>query len=791
MTQADPTDFVAAFPEATESGGTPSLSILRQRLAAIGTTLLYVAITAFLGRHVLAHLGSTIIHDAGDPLLTAAILKWNATHWPMTDAWWQMPIFYPTRDTMAFSEHLLGLSAIASPIYWITRDTLVTSNLATLLTFPLCAMAMYALVFRLSGGSVAAALVAGLAYGFAPFRISQLPHVQMLASFWAPLALLALHEYIDTRRARWLVLYGAAWMLQGAANGYALVFFSVLVGLWVVWFVLLRRDWRALVGIAVATIVAAMPLAPILYEYVVVHARNGFVRSVAEMEAYSADVSAVLCAPSDLTVWGWLRVMCRPEGELFPGLVVIGLWGVACAERAARFGAGTAATGSWWLKLLVRLVLGVGLLYGGIVVSVLLIGPWRIDWGFLHASVSSVRKPMLVLIACLVLSFLLSPFVRSAIRRSSTIGFYILASVITWLMTLGPTITFMGTPSGYHGPFNWLLSLPGSSGLRVPARFWLMTVICLSVVAGLVFAELIRGRFRHKATRATVLVAIGILADGWVTGIPAVPTPGPVPGEELLRRATVMEFPVDGSFRDTTAVFRAIEYGWHTPNGYSGWQPSYYFALVGASRAESSEVFTPFQRLGELRVLVDNDASRAQALVQQQPGATLVAQNGTLTQYRLPARKLEDAEVAGSRLEIRDLRSECQSPYVHVVNDRNEQTAWRCEFTDERQTLVVDLGRVTTVGAIVHSVGAEFWLHPGSETVETSEDGTAWMPARSGSVLYDVIASGLRRPSPLHIVLGFSPRSARYLRLRGSPGQPQFPWTIAELEVWSDSRGSH
>jgi hypothetical protein len=786
MTQADPTDFVADNPQSTERGIT-SLSILQQRLAAIGATVIYVAITAFLGRHVLAYLGTTIIHDAGDPLLTAALLKWNATHWPLTDAWWQLPFFYPTRDTMAFSEHLLGLSAIASPIYWITRDTLVTSNLTTLLTYPLCAMAMYALVFRLSG-SVPASLVAGLAYGFAPYRTSQLPHVQMLAAFWAPIALLALHEYIESRRMRWLVLYGVAWMLQGAANGYALVFFSVVIGFWVVWFVLIRRDWRALGAITAATIVAALPLVPVIYEYIVVHGRHGFERSVAEIEAYSADVGAVLCAPSDLTVWGWLRVACRPEGELFPGLVVSALFGVACLQRAARFG--RAASGSRWLDRLARFVLGVGVLYAAIVTSVVAIGPWRIDWGFLHVSVSSVRKPTIVAITCFVIAFLLSSFVRSAAKRSSTIGFYILATVATWLLALGPTITVMGSPSAYHGPFAWLLRLPGSTGLRVPARFWLMTVICLSVVAGLAFAELLRGRFRLRPTRATVLVAIAVLADGWIVGIPVVPAPGPVPGEELLRHATVIQLPAD-PFRDTAAVFRAIEGGWHSVNGYSGWQPSYYFPLLGASRAESSDALTPFQRLGELRVLVENEASRVQDLIQRQPGATLVAQNGTLTQYRLPARKVEDAQVAGSRLEIRDVRSECASDDVHLVDDRNEKTLWQCPFTDERATLLVDLGRVTMVGAIVHSVGIQFWVYPGSLTIETSEDGTSWTPARSGYVLYDVIVAGLRETGPLRMVLAFSPRSARYLRLRGLAGEQQFPWSIAELEVWSDSHGFH
>src|SRR5262245_58597718 len=292
--------------------------------AAALSLLVYTIITIVIGRDVLTHLGSTIANDPGDPLLTAAILKWNATHVPLTDAWYQFPIFYPTRDTLTFSEHLLGLSVIASPIYWLTRDLVVTYNIVLLLTFPLCAMAMYALVLRLTG-SAAGAFVAGLAFAFAPYRASQLPHIQMLATFWAPLALLALHAYLDTGRRRWLAVYGAAWALQGAANGYALVMFSVLVGLWTLWFAMASRKWHALLMIGLVTVIAVLPLAPVLYRYSTVHSHFGFVRGFSEIRSFSADVGALLCAPSSLTFWGWVRVKCGPEGELFPGVALIGL----------------------------------------------------------------------------------------------------------------------------------------------------------------------------------------------------------------------------------------------------------------------------------------------------------------------------------------------------------------------------------------------------------------------------------------------------------------------------------
>jgi hypothetical protein len=232
-----------------------------------------------------------------------------------------------------------------------------------------------------------------------------------------------------------------------------------------------------------------------------------------------------------------------------------------------------------------------------------------------------------------------------------------------------------------------------------------------------------------------------------------------------------------------------VQGGWNTINGYSGWQPSYYFALIGASRDESSDVFTPFQRLGEVRVLVKSEATRLQALVERQPGARLVAQNTSLAQYRLPRLELTASEVAGQRIPIRELRSECSTTYLGAMKDGDEQTLWQCALTDERQPLIVDLGTTTTVSAIVHSIGKQFWLYPKAVEIETSEDGQTWLPARSGSVRHDVMIAGMRDAALLRVVLAFPPRPARYLRLRGTPGEPQFPWTIAELEVWPEARG--
>ena len=92
------------------------------------------------------------------------------------------PIFHPTPDVLTFSEHLLGISVIATPLHWITGNALATYNLTLLLLYPLCGLAMFALVYRLTR-SAPAAFLAGLAFAFAPYRVAHLPHIQLLAVF--------------------------------------------------------------------------------------------------------------------------------------------------------------------------------------------------------------------------------------------------------------------------------------------------------------------------------------------------------------------------------------------------------------------------------------------------------------------------------------------------------------------------------------------------------------------------------------------------------------------------------
>jgi hypothetical protein len=68
-------------------------------------------------------------------------------------------------------------------------------------------------------------------------------------------------------------------------------------------------------------------------------------------------------------------------------------------------------------------------------------------------------------------------------------------------------------------------------------------------------------------------------------------------------------------------------------------------------------------------------------------------------------------------------------------------------------------------------------------TIDTSRDGIAWTPAHQGSVLGELIDGGLQSPHSLAAVMPFTPRDARYVRVRPVSELAEFAWYVAEIGV--------
>jgi hypothetical protein len=747
-------------------------------IKAIAAAAFYFVVTAILGRDVLAHPTTSVLSGPGDSLLNAAILHWDATHVPLTDSWWQFPVFYPSRDAMAFSEHLLGLSPVATPLDWLFGP-MAAYNVLALLTFPLCALAMYALMWRLTASS-AAAFLSGLVFGFSPYRVAQLTHLQMLAIFWSPLMLLALHAYLDTRRRGWLALYGFAWLMQAATNGYYLFYASLFVAFWVLWFAVARRDWRAVAAVAVTTLVAALPLVPVLIKYLVIHQRNGFVRSIEEIRLYSADLASPFCASRDLWLWHNLRFGCANEGELFPGLVTAAIGVVGAMLFIMRRATNPAAPRRQ--RFIVNAAGVMMLLFAAAAASVAMVGPWRVLSNPIRISAGSATRPMVLMLLSGAIALSAWWQWRIKPRGVSQLAFYVFAAIACWLFALGPDITLQGHMVSTFGPFRVLMWLPGVTGLRVPARFWGLGTMCLAVIVGLVIAE-----FRPRPlwrVLVTAMLTVGILSDGWVTVLESASAPE-VPSVEVaqLRGHVVMTLP-EGDARDLQNTYAAVMGGWRSINGHSGYDPSFYPPWDYAVRFELDAAFLPFREHSDLDVIVDRDASRLVTLVERQSNVVSVATLPRIALYMLPRMpRPETSFAARTAVTVRSATSTCGSRSLAFVQDDHTDIPWECPLAGVDAAIEMELGTSTTVAAVANVVGDPKGF-PTELVIETSQDRQSWQPAFSGSVVGDAIRAAIDSPRSPRVLVSFAPRVARYVRVR-HPATRDHTWSVSAIEVWS------
>jgi len=283
--------------------------------------------------------------DLGDPVLNTFLLGWGAARMPFAFIGvWSAPFYFPLRDTLALSEHLLGITVFTAPVVWLTGNPVLAQNLAFFGSFVLSGTGMY-LLARSLWGRRDAAFLAALAFAFAPHRVMHVPHLQVLMSGWMPLSLWGLHRYFATGSRRSLAVFAGAFGALAMSNGYFLYFFSIPVALIVICELArsampgsgsrrFRMPWRRVAELAVAAAAILAIIAPAALAYLRVRQAFGFRRAVGEMEAFAAAWSDYLRVPAGL--WAWSGILRIGEGEraLFPGVTIVVLSAAAALTFA-------------------------------------------------------------------------------------------------------------------------------------------------------------------------------------------------------------------------------------------------------------------------------------------------------------------------------------------------------------------------------------------------------------------------------------------------------------------------
>lgn len=737
----------------------------------------YVLLTAAITWPLALHPRTLVPSDIGDPLLNAWIMWWNTQALPLTDQWWNAPQFRPVPGTLAFSEHLLGLAPITTPIIFATGDALLAYNVAFFLAFPLCALAAHALVFSIARRHDLA-VIAGIAFAFAPYRLPQIAHVQVLSAYWMPIALLALHRYREDPRLRWLVAFAAAWLLQALACGYYIFFLSVLIVLWLAWFAVGRS--RDLLRIVTAWGVAVALLAPVLYGYWRISRAYNLSRSIVEIRSYGADIASLLTASVLSRTWEWLHVVRREEADLFPGLTVM-LVAAVSLGLAWR----TASRDASGHRRAARILLTLAAIAGALSVGRLAYGPFKLGIGDLQLlSVTSPEKPISVAVACLAIASLLHPAVRAAWRRRSPLAFYALATVAMWLLSLGPSPTLMNKPALYKAPYAWLLMLPGMDGVRVPARFWMLGVLCLAVTAALGLRHIMQ-RWPRAASALPAIVIAGLLIDAWPNPLPMVPRPTERPSH------TAADFRLDlplGPDVDTIALFRATHHGRPLLNGYSGYFAPHYQSMRRLLIEHHAGVIDRLSEYGSIEIMVDHGLDIDggwRRFVGSLAAAQPVQSTTEYTTVFVPRRSSRTTGPQGTPLPFTITHASVNPDLADNVHDGNLYTRWHAGREQRRgDSLSVDLGAEHEITGAELLIGGYVIDYARELAVAVSPDGEVWQEVWKGPTAILVFSGGLDRPRDMPIGISIPPTRARYIRFTQMGAELVNYWSVAELHVF-------
>jgi hypothetical protein len=456
----------------TESDQT---DITLRELAAVAAV--FTAATLVFTAPLVTRLGTALPAPNADPQLNAWILSWGAERLPYGfHGFWSPPIFYPYQNTLAYSENLLGIAVFVAPVYWVSRNPVLTYNVAFLLAYVMSALGAYVLARELTGRRDAA-LLAACAFAFAPYRWAQLPHLQVLSAGWLPVALWALHRAF--RSPSWWVfaLFAASFVLMAFSNGYAAYQTAFASGLVLCWSVVKHGVTRAqLWRMGAAAMIIGLLLAPAI----VAHLRVWGDRELSsDIARFRIDLSTYLSVARELPGAGWLPGLVQSEGRLFPGVVVVLLALIALVPLGRR-----APANAWRWTYVSVAILG----------ALLSLGPRPRVWGWelttflpfyswllsamplFHALRVPARFGMLVLLAFSMLAAMgaarimalvapTAPWKRVAIAL-------ILALVIAWEGWGGPLrvqrdsfVWAKGDPAAYA----WLARQPRTVLMDLPA----------------------------------------------------------------------------------------------------------------------------------------------------------------------------------------------------------------------------------------------------------------------------------------------------------------------------------
>lgn len=285
----------------------------------------------------LGRVTNAVVPSSDDAYFSIWRLAWVAHQLPVDPAHlFDANIFHPEKGTLAYSDAMLLVGVFGLPLFKAGINPAVIHNYLMLAAFVTSMVCAFALARRLTGSN-AAAWLAAIIFGFAPYRMAHIGHLELQWTMWMPLGMLLLHRLMEQPSLSRGLLLGAALGAQVLCSIYYGVFLACYLG--VAWLALVPFE-TAKRRILTASAIAILPLLTVAMIYAPPYAQTRETfgqRASEEISTFSAAPSDYLRVPQENKLRGRIdAVPAADERSLFPGFVAIALAIVALFPPISR-----------------------------------------------------------------------------------------------------------------------------------------------------------------------------------------------------------------------------------------------------------------------------------------------------------------------------------------------------------------------------------------------------------------------------------------------------------------------